>query len=235
MTRRWFDVYQYAGPAILTPVAVLLWCFHYAGNAQLAAVAVAVPVLYAYIVPGIGTNVLKMWSFNTRFRLGAFRPQHGFVFGSATAVLAVLTIGEAKGAPTSGDMLASGLWTGVLLLAVNWIYDALALRHGVLEVYNQSCADGSGPWAIAGDYVVWFFGVFGVNYGAGLRASEGLLLASPTWSTAIAVIAQLTLVGAALPSVLYVAASWLKYGHSGCRPVRLAVVRANEAKVNRDA
>ena len=63
------------------------------------------PIAHAYIVPGIGTNVLRVWEFDTRLRLGRFRPHHGFVFGSATAMLVLPVIGapaaQSDGSPTS--------------------------------------------------------------------------------------------------------------------------------------
>ena len=216
--RRFFHLYQYAGPAILTPLAAFGWWRHYGGNAPLAALALLVPVLHAYIVPGFGTNVLKMWAFNTRLKLGRFRPQHGFVFGSATALLTLACMGAPDPQPSPASIAATAALAGALLLAVNWIYDALALRHGFLEVYNQPWADGAGPAAIAADYVPWFFGLFGVLYGAGLRVAEGALLVEPSASRAIIFGAGLLAATVLLPSAGYVAASWLRHGHSGCRP-----------------
>ena len=57
--RRAFEAYQYVAPALLTPLAAWLWWRHYDGNAALAAIALVVPIAYAYIVPGIGTNLLR--------------------------------------------------------------------------------------------------------------------------------------------------------------------------------
>jgi hypothetical protein len=92
--RRAFEAYQYVAPALLTPLAAWLWWRHYDGDVALAAIALLVPITYAYIVPGIGTNLLRVWEFDTRLRLGRFRPHHGFVFGTATAMLALPTIGR---------------------------------------------------------------------------------------------------------------------------------------------
>ena len=211
-------LYQYIGPALLTPLAAFAWARHYDGNWPLAALALLVPIVHAYVVPGIGTNVLKMWAFNTRFRLGRFRPHHGFVFGSATAALTLACIGAPDPQPTAAAIARTAALTGALLLAVNWIYDALALKHGVLEVYNQPWAEGAGPAAIAADYVPWFFGLFGVLYGAGLRVAEGELLANPVPARAFGLGALLIAATVLLPSLGYVAASFLRYGHSGCRP-----------------
>jgi hypothetical protein len=212
--KRFFHLYQYLGPLLLTPLAAILWLRHYDGNAPMAALALAVPIVHAYVVPAIGTNVLRMWAFNTRLRLGRFRPHHGFVFGSATAMLTLplMSVPDA-------DPVVTGVLVGALLLAVNWVYDALALQHGVLEVYNQPWAGGAGPWMVAGDYVIWFFGVFGLIYGAGLRLAERFLLLDPGWAKTVVAAALLAGATMVVPTLLYVVASWLRHGHSGCRPV----------------
>ena len=88
MNKRVFEIYQYVAPAILTPFSFWLWWQTYNENLWLTLIAWLIPILYAYVVPGIGTNVLKVWEFDTRYRLGRFRPHHGFVFGSATATIA---------------------------------------------------------------------------------------------------------------------------------------------------
>lgn len=217
--KRFFSLYQYLGPALLTPLAAWLWWRHYGGNAPLAALAVGVPVIHAYLVPGIGTNVLGMWAFNARLKLGRFRPQHGFVFGSATALIVLPLAGSPLAGADPAAAWQTGLAAGAALLAVNWIYDALAIRHGVLEVYNQPAAESASAWAIAGDYVVWFFGLFGLIYGAGIKLAEPMLLAGDGWGTALLAGAAMVAATAILPSACYVAASFLRHGHSGLAPV----------------
>ena len=227
--KRFFNAYEYAGPAILTPLAIWLWWRHYDGNAALAALAVGVPIVHAYAVPGIGTNVLRMWAFNTRLKLGRFRPHHGFLFGTATAMLALPFAGTPLGTPDTAAAWQAGLVIGLVLLAVNWVYDALAIRSGVLEVYNQPAADGASPWHIAGDYVFWFFGLFGLLYGVGLKLAEPVLRADANPLTALLIGAAMVAATAIIPSAGYVAASMLRHGHNGLRPVRNPAKEARSA------
>ena len=125
--KRMFGHYEWLGPLLLTPAAGWLWLQVGDGNWAVMLVAVTLPVLHGYVVPAIGTNLLKVWSFSTRVRIGNFRPQHGFVFGSATAaIVALLFLALGNDAPA---ILRAGA-TGGVLLAVNWAYDALAIRHG---------------------------------------------------------------------------------------------------------
>lgn len=216
--KRFFRLYQYFGPALLTPLAAFLWLRHYDGDCVRAAIAVAVPIAYAYIVPGVGMNVLRMWAFNARLRIGRFHPHHGFLFGSATAVLALATVGGPDEVLCWPSVLQAAALTGALLLAVNWAYDALAIRAGVLEVYNQPWSQGAGPWTIAADYVLWFFGLFGFVYAGGLRIIE--TLAPIDASAPVAMLAGSALLCATIvaPPLAYMLASRLRYGHTGCRP-----------------
>jgi hypothetical protein len=219
--RRAFEAYQYVAPALLTPLAAWLWWRHYDGDVALAAIALLVPITYAYIVPGIGTNLLRVWEFDTRLRLGRFRPHHGFVFGSATAMLALPTIGAPERISTMLEVLARGTAVAVVLGVLNWVYDALAIRAGFLKVYNQPWADGR-AWSIASDYAPWFFGGFGLIYASGLKLAEAALLAEPDTTRAVAVGFAILAATLTLPTLGYVVQSYARHGHHGCRPVMRA-------------
>jgi hypothetical protein len=206
--RRLLEAYQYVMPAVLTPLGAWLWWRHYDGHAALATLALLVPIAHAYIVPGVGTNVL-----------GRFRPHHGFVFGSATAVLMLPALGTPTAHPTLPDIATSGLTAAVILGAVNWLYDVAAIRAGILKVYNQPWADGCGPVAVVNDYAPWFFGGFGLVQGAGLKFAEGVLLPAGGTGAAIAVGLALLAATVTLPTLGYVLQSYLRHGHHGCRPI----------------
>ena len=209
--RRALSIYPYLAPLILGPASFLLWQREYAGNAKLVATAWLLPVLWAYIVPGIGTNVLKVWEFDTRFRLGRFRPHHGFVFGSATSMLAWLV--HSSPARDLWSIVRSAIVLCALIGFVNIVYDIKALRAGILRVYNQPWADGRSEVDIAMDYAPWFFGGFGAVYGGGIAAMEYL---DPSFVIAFPVILALSLV---VPTAGYVLQSMRRHGHWGTRPI----------------
>jgi hypothetical protein len=211
-------LYQYLAPAVLAPASFWLWHREYDGDLRLVAAAWSIPVLWAYIVPGIGTNVLKVWEFNTRLKLGRFRPHHGFVFGSATAMLAWLVHVPAH---SLFDIARSAFVLCSVLAFWNLVYDVAALRAGILSVYNQSWADGQAEAAIAMDYAPWFFGGFGAVYGFGIGALEWLndqgWLSGPVFAVALVLTLALSM---ALPVVGFMAQSRRRHGHSGTRPVK---------------
>jgi hypothetical protein len=216
--RRVLSIYQYVAPVILTPLAFVLWQREYGGNVKLTVAAVLVPVLWAYIVPGIGTNILRVWEFDTSLRLGRFRPHHGFVFGSATAMLAWLV--HAAPAHDAWDVIRSAIVLCSVIGFWNLLYEVKALQSGLLRVYNQPWADGKGEAEIALDYAPWFFGGFGAVYGAGLATLEWLD-GQGRLTTAASVAALITIVVLSLviPTAAYVCQSIVRHGHWGTRPV----------------
>jgi len=129
VNKKVFEWYQYLAPAILTPLSFWLWWEVYAGDIRLVLMAWLIPILYAYIVPAVGTNILKVWEFDTSLRLGRFRPHHGFVFGSATAMLAWIC--HFDRAETVFDVIKYGFVVASVLGFWNVIYDIKAIRSGI--------------------------------------------------------------------------------------------------------
>lgn len=218
MKKAIFEVYQYVAPAVLTPLSFFLWWWTYDGNIWLTLIAWLTPILYAYIVPGVGTNILKVWEFDTRFRLGRFRPHHGFVFGSATASLAWLCHG---GFATSVfDLFQTSLVLASVLGFWNVLYDVKAIESGILRVYNQPWADDKGAEAITLDYAPWFFAGFGAIYGLSIAGAEWLAARGLLNATVFCCLFTILLLTAiAFPVWGYRRRSYRVHGHSGCHPV----------------
>jgi hypothetical protein len=218
MNKKFFTYYQYIGPIVFTPLSFWLWWSTYNGNITLTLIAWLIPILFAYIVPGVGTNILKVWEFNTKYRLGKFRPHHGFVFGSATSFIAWLC--HAHMAMNIQDIFIMSFIFALVLGALNIFYDIKAIKAGILIVYNQPWADGKDAKAITMDYAPIFFAGFGLVYGFGLGVAE-LLYIKGFMSTQFSIIYIVFLLGIsiAIPVVLYRKYSFIKYGHHGCRPI----------------
>ena len=210
-------IYQYAAPLLLTPLSFWLWWRQYHNLPQVL-VAWLLPILWAYTVPAVGTNICKVWEFDVRWKLGRFRPHHGFVFGSATAMLAWLA--HSSPAQTSGDILRYALVLCSVLGFWNLLYEVKALRLGLLKVYNQPWADGLGEEAIAFDYAPWFFGGFGAAYGLAIAGLEYLTRFGPFSLGQNAAYLVLSLVFCiALPVLGFIGHSLRRHGHSGIHPV----------------
>jgi hypothetical protein len=212
---RFFNVYQYAAPLVLAPLAYWLWLQRSAGGDRGAVRAVGLPGVLANSVPAVGTNVLRIWEFNTRLRLGRFRPHHGFVFGSATSLFALAAV--PAGLTGTWEWLRAGFVLGSVLAFWNWLYDVEALRAGFLRVYTRSFAQGRGPEAIAMDYAPPIFGLFGLCYGIALALAEPALAGAPGWAPFWGVLALASAACIAAPVAGYIAWSYWRNGESGLK------------------
>lgn len=218
MKKAAFEIYQYVAPTVLTPLSFFLWWETYDENIWLTLVAWLTPIVYAYVVPGVGTNILKVWEFDTRFRLGRFRPHHGFVFGSATATIAWVC----HGAPANDelDMLRTSFVFASVLGFWNVLYDIKAIESGLLRVYNQPWSENKGAEAIALDYAPWFFAGFGAIYGFGISGAEWLSAQDKFHASEFFYLFPiLVVIAIAFPVWGFRRRSNRVHGHCGCHPV----------------
>lgn len=217
--RRFFSLYQIVAPLALTPLAYGLWWRFWGGDHRLAIFSLALPVISSYVVPGIGCNVLKLWEFHTRLRVGRFRPHHGFMFGSAAAVFAWLCFYPA---PASDGPLLHILKTAFILGSAtafwNWLYDLYAIRAGFITVYNQVWARGGTADEITTDYAPIYFGVLGAAYGAALRLAEYVIVHRGRPDLYPAILAAGVVLVLVLPVGAYVISQYLRTGQAGIRP-----------------
>lgn len=212
---RFFNLFQYTAPLFILPLSYWLWLERFGGKHSFAVLMLAIPVLYAYIVPAVGTNVLRIWEFNTRLRLGRFRPHHGFVFGSATSLIAL----AALPAGTSGmwETLRAGFVLASVLAFWNWLYDVEALRAGFLRVYTHSYAERRGPEAIAMDYAPPIFGLFGLCYGIAISLAQSVFADPANWTLYWIFFGLANTACIAVPVGGYVAWSYWRTGEHGLK------------------
>src|SRR6185503_21299398 len=123
--------------AVIVPLSYWLWLRRYDGQHAMAALAMSIPIVFAYVAPGIGTNVLRLWEFNTRLRIGRFRPHHGFVFGGATSLFGLACLWR-PAAYDLGEFFRAALVLGSTIAFWNWLYDIAAIKTGFLCVYNRA-------------------------------------------------------------------------------------------------
>ena len=216
-----FNIYQFLAPAILVPLSYWLWWTRYEHRHDLVLLVISIPVLFAYIIPGIGTNVLGLWEFNTRFRIGKFRPHHGFVFGSATSMLTLVCLPRTTSAIDVWEVVRAGIVLGSVIGFWNWYYDVRAIKAGFILVYNRPYADRLGPEAIAMDYAPVLFGSFGLCYGAALRLIEWQLLQLENWHRYWWLLVGSNAFVLTVPVAILVACTYSRYGSSGLKPVKL--------------
>jgi hypothetical protein len=217
--KRFFGLYQYAAPLLIMPLAYVLWFERLGGRHDLTLLVLSWPVVTSYIIPAIGTNYLKLWEFDTRLRLGRFRPHHGFVFGSGMSLLAWVCLPATPPTLLSmWEVTRQGLVLGSFTGFWNWIYDAYAIKCGFITIYNRPHAQGAPPAAIAADYAPMYFGLFGFCFGALIYLVDYFLYWREMhhlywWILGLGMAVILT-----LPTLLYSAAYYVRHGELGIYP-----------------
>ncbi len=212
---KFFQVYQFVAPLVLLPLSYGLWYARYRDHSMVLA-ALSIPVVFAYVIPGIGTNCLRLWEFNTRFRLGRFRPHHGLLFGTATSLFAVISL-PGGGEASVLEMLRAGFVLGSVLAFWNWLYDMYAIQTGFIKVYTLKQFERASPELVAAEYAPVLFGTFGFAYGVALQWLEFRFAEGLRWPRLWLplVVCHLTcLVG---PVLAYVMLSYFRTGQSGLR------------------
>ena len=216
---KFFRWYQFVVPLTLFPVSYLLWLRRYDGDHSLVWLALSMPVLFAYIVPGLGTNWLGLWEINTRFRIGRFRPHHGFVFGTATSLFGLLCVPEAATGFSLTNCLRAGLITGSVIGFWNWLYDIYAIKWGFISIYTRLAADGQPAEVVATHHAPAYFGVFGACYGVCLYLVDALAAGSQS-AVYVALVVAGNLSAVVLPVLAYVLWSFATQGESGLKAYR---------------
>lgn len=212
---RFFSLYQYIAPAICFPLAY--WLFHrrYAGDHATVIFLLALPIAFSYVIPALGMNWLHLWAMRTRLKLGRIRPHHGFLFGSASSLFALLALDPLAGPLALTEPVRAGLVLGSVIAFWNWLYDVVAIRVGFIQVFNRPYALGHGPEAIATDYAPALFGGFGFAYGFWTRIAECWLHQAGRADLFWPLLAAALLTSLTFPVLLFVAQSLARHGETG--------------------
>lgn len=142
---------------------ILTWLWLRAGGPAFAALVLGLPLLFGYIAPGIGTNLLKMWRFNDSWTVGNYFIHHGFIY-AATLGLAIY-VAFFPPAPNDWGTLIGNMARGAGILGfVGWTHDTIAIREGLMEVYNAAWKRGAAPEVIAAQYAPVCFSLLGACY-----------------------------------------------------------------------
>ena len=213
-----YNVYQFAAPAVLFPLAYWLWLGRFGGDHAVTALIMLVPVVSYYVIAIVGIIRLRLWRINTRPTIKGLRPHHGFVIGAAAGLIAYLTFwlvpqdqASTRGVFTAAFVLGSvfGYW--------NWWYETYAVKSGFISLYTKKIAAGATPEEAVTDYAPIMFGSFGACHGALIKIAENFLLpgysALSIWSVAIAGV--VAMIG--IPTALYLSVHRIRYGESGLR------------------
>jgi len=151
----------YAFPAVGFPL--LSWTFAASYGWRFALVVMGAPLAFGYLLPGIGTNVLRTWAFRGPLRVGNFYAHHGFIYASKLALVLWLVMRhpESMGAL---DVAAAVLVAGAAGSWGGWWHDIHAIRAGRIEIRNAAAFEGRSPEEIVSRYAPVAFFVLSATY-----------------------------------------------------------------------
>ncbi len=216
--KHFYQIYQIVVPIVLFPLAYWLWLERFSGNHAVAALVMFVPVIAYYVFVIVGITRLRLWEMNTRPTIKGMRPHHGFVIGTATGLLAYLSLQSiAVGHGGLGGILTAAFLVGSVFGFWNWWYETYAVKSGFISIYTKRIADGASAEEAVTDYAPLLFGSMGACHGAMVKTAENMLLPEHSmllyWT--IAVSGGVALI--AVPVILYLVAHRIRYGESGLR------------------
>jgi hypothetical protein len=141
----------------------LLWYWTRLGGLLFASLVLGLPLLFGYLAPGIGTNLLKMWRFRDSWTVGNYFIHHGFIYAATFGL--VLLVAFAPPARDDWPIILLNMARGAGLLGfVGWTHDRIAIREGLMEVYNEAWKRGAPAEVIAAHYAPLCFSLLGATY-----------------------------------------------------------------------
>jgi hypothetical protein len=141
----------------------LLWYWTRLGGALFALLVLGLPLLFGYLAPDIGTNLLKMWRFRDSWTVGNYFIHHGFIYAATFGL--VILVAFVPPARDDWPTLLLNMARGAGLLGfVGWTHDTIAIREGVMEVYNDAWKRGAPAEVIAAQYAPLCFALLGAAY-----------------------------------------------------------------------
>ena len=167
-------VYNYVYPFIGLPL--LLWLWTRDENAAFAGLVMGLPFVFGYLVPGIGTNILKLWRFRGHWVVGDYFIHHGFIYAATMGLALYVGFVPAAGTGLWG-LLGNMARTASIIGFVGWGHDLLAVRAGVIEIYNGPWKRGASPEAIVSHSTPLCYALLGAAYAGVATLGYDILVA----------------------------------------------------------
>lgn len=210
--KRFYSIYQYVAFLIFFPLSTYIW-YKELGSVKNTLLVILLPIVVAYIIPAIGTNVTKLWKFNTKHRAGNFRIYHGFVFGSVLNLFGYMLY---KVSPSYSGILESiffAIISGSFIAFWNWYYDIYAVESGFMVVNNKPAYEKKSAHEIVADYAPVYFFMFGFIYALYLKCLEYYFV--KPYNNFNVVVTAMYLVALIVPTLVYMCFSYIRHKDLG--------------------
>jgi len=168
-------------PLPLTALMFYLWYIR-TNSWSFSLYVILLPLLFGYTVPGIGTNILKLWAFKWKFmRMGNYFIHHGFMYAPYFALSLYLTFGN--GGQISFIQAATIVISNTFLqcFLTTW-HDYWGVKSGMIEIYNRPFREGKSAAEIILDYGPVGYAMFGCTYAISCLVAYRYLFNSTSFS-----------------------------------------------------
>ena len=162
MKRAYLYLIDFVLPLPLTAVMFFLWRWR-TGSAIFAAYGLALGVLFGYIYPGIGTNVLNLWKFNGPLRIGNYFWHHGFMYAPYLSLVFYVAFPDGV-VFTAGNVLRIVLCSAFIQCVLSCHHDYCGVSTGMIEIHSAAARAGRSPIEIVTDFGVVGFALVGAGF-----------------------------------------------------------------------
>lgn len=168
-------------PLPLTALMLYLWYIR-TDSWSFSLYVILLPLLFGYIVPGIATNIFKLWAFKWKFmRMGNYFIHHGFMYAPYFALSLYLTFGNGGNISflQASTIVISNTFLQCFLTT---LHDYWGVKSGMIEIYNRPYHEGKSAAEIILDYGPIAYALFGCTYAISCLVACRYLLSSTSFS-----------------------------------------------------
>jgi hypothetical protein len=198
MKRAYLYLIDFVLPLPMTALMFVLWRWR-TGNAIFAAYTLALGVLFGYIFPGIGINILHLWKFNGPLRIGNYFIHHGFMYAPYLSL--VLYIAFAEGTPLSaGNGVRIVLSSAFIQCVLSCHHDYCGVGTGMIEINSKAARARLSPVEIVTDFGVVSFALVGASFSGSCLVAYHFIVGKGNrdpWAFVLLLLLGLALMGVA--------------------------------------
>lgn len=190
------------------------------GDPWFAAYTLLVGLAFGYIVPGMGTNLLGLWTFDGPLKLGKYLAHHGFMYSPYFSLIlyAFFSIGIPQTIMAKVFMV---ILYGLVQGLVSSFHDYHGLRCGFIIMKTRKAREGADHANIILDYSPLGFSLFGGIYALSALIALDLLrgdFAPVHWRLILCITLGVTIMGlTGIPYLIKERAS-IKFPHRRNNP-----------------
>ncbi len=162
MKRAYLYLIDFVLPLPMTALMFVLWRWR-TGNTLFAAYTLTLGVLFGYIFPGIGTNILHLWKFHGPLRIRNYFLHHGFIYAPYLSL--VFYTAFAVGTPLSaGNSLRIVLASAFMQCVLSCHHDYCGVSTGMIEINSRAARARLSPVEVVTDFGVVSFALVGAGF-----------------------------------------------------------------------